>query len=231
MSDVKNILKRMKQALDAKNLAEVSQKLGVSEHTINTWRQRGEIPEKHLLKCTHMNGINYDWLLTGKGEMYLPSISNRSLKGEIRDYLKDLEHKDESVYHIPALSVKAAAGEGNNLESIDAFESFATINIDKMLFKTAPTQKLRAIQVDGYSMAPMLMPDSWVIFELDRGYDGDGLYIINWRNILMVKKVQLNMGTGRFEIISTNPDYDSYSVDPDDQSVFRIIGKVIRAII
>ncbi len=105
------------------------------------------------------------------------------------------------------------------------------INVDKVLFKTAPSEKMRAIQVDGYSMAPMLMPDSWVIFELEHGYDGDGLYIINWRNVLMVKKVQLNMTTGQFDIISANPDYDSYSVDPDDQSVFKIVGKVIRAII
>ena len=80
-------------------------------------------------------------------------------------------------------------------------------------------------------MTPMLMPDSWVIFQLDRPFEGDGLYIINWRNVLMVKQIQLEMKTGRFRIISANPEYESYDVDPDDQSVFRIIGKVVRIII
>jgi len=159
-------------------------------------------------------------------DIYVEKISTYG-KPDVRDGWV-MQH---STIVIPALEIKASAGDGNNLESIDAFESYAKINVDKMLFKTAPTKNMRAIQVDGYSMAPMLMPDSWVIFELDRGYDGDGLYIINWRNVLMVKKVQLDMGTGKFNIISANPDYDSYSVDPDDQSVFRIVGKVIRAII
>ena len=147
-----------------------------------------------------------------------------------------LEHKiasysNDSTYVIPALSIKASAGGGNHLESIDSFEEWATINVDKMLFKSLPSKNLRAIQVDGYSMAPMLMPDSWVIFEIDRQFEGDGLYIINWRNVLMVKKIQLDMGSGKLRIVSANPDYDSYDVDPDDQSVFKIVGKVIRAII
>lgn len=138
---------------------------------------------------------------------------------------------NNNTYSIPALSVKASAGDGNHLEGIDSFDASSTINIDKMLFNGRPSENLRAIQVDGYSMAPMLMPDSWVIFELERDYEGDGLYILNWRNVLMVKQIQLDMANGQLKIISTNKDYDSYDVNPDDQSVFKIIGKVIRAII
>lgn len=171
--------------------------------------------------------INGWWLLTGKGD-YLYKESN----------MPPVEYENVDVpdvtidsYPIPALSVKASAGEGNDLEGIDSFDTDRKINIDKMLFNGRPQEKLRAIQVDGYSMAPMLMPDSWVIFERDRGYEGDGLYIINWRNVLMVKQIQLDMQNGRFQINSTNKDYESYRVDPDDQSVFKIIGKVIRAII
>ena len=218
--------------------------LGIGKRTLADYEKDKSDPQVGLLKkIAEICNVDEYWLLTGRNNpanFELPEPTSNSINKAISDTaainLPEAQDvfapcNEEDTYSIPALSVKAAAGGGNNLESIDAFESFATINIDKMLFKTAPTQKLRAIQVDGYSMAPMLMPDSWVIFELDRGYDGDGLYIINWRNVLMVKKVQLNMDTGRFEIISTNPDYDSYSVDPDDQSVFRIIGKVIRAII
>lgn len=159
-------------------------------------------------------------------DIYVEKISSFGDKNSRPDRVL----KDNTV-SIPALELKASAGGGNHLESIDSFDSYGTIDISKMLFKTAPTKNMRAIQVDGYSMAPMLMPDSWVIFELDHGYDGDGLYIINWRNVLMVKIVQLNMKTGLFDIISANSDYESYSLEPDDQSVFRIVGKVIRAII
>ncbi len=201
----KKIFEEMKQFFGVDSLEDAAEKLGYSRTTAATWRSRG-ISNTVLLKFNSMKSNDL-----------------------IRE--SPIQHGEKNLLTIPALELKASAGGGNHLESIDAFESYAKINVDKMLFKTAPTKNMRAIQVDGYSMAPMLMPDSWVIFELDRGYDGDGLYIINWRNVLMVKKIQLDMGTGKFNIISANPDYDSYSVDPDDQSVFRIVGKVIRAII
>lgn len=41
---------------------------------------------------------------------------------------------------------------------------------------------IKAIRVDGYSMVPMLLPDSWVIFEERSEFKGDGLYIINYAN-------------------------------------------------
>lgn len=195
--------------------------LNIGARTLADYENNNSEPKAStIVKIAEICKVSPEWLLFG-GTHYQDVVAESS---------KIYGASDES-YQIPAVSVKASAGEKSELEGIEDFRSYATINVDKMLFKTAPTHNMRAIQVDGYSMAPMLMPDSWVIFELDHGYDGDGIYIINWRNILMVKKVQLNMSTGRFQIISANPDYESYDVDPDDQSVFRIIGKVIRAII
>jgi len=170
------------------------------------------------------------WLLTGIGNMHVNPVA-ALLQKKMKETKAKVDHEREPVYKVPALTIKASAGEGNNLESIDSFDTWGSINMDKLLFKSISPEKLRAIQVDGYSMAPMLMPDSWVVFEFDRGFEGDGLYIINWRNILMVKKVQLDMSNGLLQIVSVNPDYDSYEVNPDDQSFFKIIGRVVRTII
>jgi phage repressor protein C with HTH and peptisase S24 domain len=183
--------------------------LKVSQSYIAKWKKQGFIPDD-----------------------ILETFSAFNLQNTSRDSIGS-KHVNENpdTYAIPALEIKASAGEGNHVEGIDSFESWTTINIDKMLFKDKPSKNLRAIQVDGYSMTPMLMPDSWIIFELDRDFEGDGLYIINWRNILMVKQIQLDMKSGNLNIISFNKDYKSYDVDPDDQSVLRIIGKVVRVII
>ena len=129
---------------------------------------------------------------------------------------------------IPKLKVTASCGSGANLECIDSFETEGEIiiDIDTLRVKNG---NLKALHVEGFSMVPVLYPNSWVIFNEHGIYEGEGLYVLNFRNILMVKLLQVNE-TGRLRIISTNKDYESYTIDLEDQSNFKIIGKVVRTI-
>jgi uncharacterized protein YjcR len=65
MHDVKNVLSRMKVAFDVSKLAELAHKLNVSVSSIDSWRARGSIPEKNLLKTSQMSGVSVEWLLYG----------------------------------------------------------------------------------------------------------------------------------------------------------------------
>jgi len=80
-------------------------------------------------------------------------------------------------------------------------------------------------------MTPMLYPDSWILFDEQAKYNGDGLYVINYQNILMVKLLQIDFANNKLKIISVNKDYQSWEVDQDNQEYFSIVGKVIRCII
>ncbi|EPB0291980.1 S24 family peptidase [Campylobacter jejuni] len=72
----------------------------------------------------------------------------------------------------------------------------------------------------------------WVVFEETHKYQGDGLYILNFDNQLMVKLLQLDPISKVLDIISVNKDYKSYSLDLKDSQVELIIqGKVLRFII
>lgn len=137
---------------------------------------------------------------------------------------------DPTLLKIQRIALKASAGSGNHLESIDKFEVVETMTISRSLLKTQPNGTLRLIGVDGYSMVPMLYPDSLVLFDEYPEWRGDGLYILNWRNELMVKILQIDPH-GKLHIKSANKEYESWIVDPDDQSVFSIVGKVLRIII
>lgn len=166
------------------------------------------------------NNIAIDgwWLLTGKGQMLPSETSNIPMSN------------DPSLMNIQRVSLKASAGAGNHLESIDKFEVVETMTVSRSLLKTQPNGALRLISVDGHSMVPMLYPDSLVLFDEHPEWRGDGLYILNWRNELMVKLLQIDP-RGQLHIKSANKDYESWTVDPDDQSVFNIVGKVLRIII
>lgn len=106
-----------------------------------------------------------------------------------------------------------------------------TNKADKSFFKTKPKANLKVIQVDGYSMIPMLLPDSFVIFEETYKLDGDGLYVINYSNQLMVKLLQITPD-GKLAIISKNKDYKSFELNfKENNEFFKIIGKVIKCIL
>lgn len=142
------------------------------------------------------------------------------------------ETEEESFYYIPKLNISASAGGGNELEGLECYESGELMAIDKAFFKTIPSASIKAIRVDGYSMTPMLFPDSWVIFEESADFKGDGLYVLNYNGQLMVKLLQLNPFENILEIISVNKEYKSYSIKLDEsQTPLFIKGKVLRSVI
>ena len=209
----------MKEILNVKTDKELTKKWGISYSTLDTWKNRDNIPEKRILDFSFKYQVSSHWLLTGEGDIYLKK-----------------EKKDESgddYYSIPIISIKAGAGSsGTNLDAIDIVEDSKSLKISKTLFKTPPKGTIRAMQVDGYSMIPMLYPDSWILFDESSEYKGDGLYVINWNNILMVKLLQVDLKNGKLKIISKNPDYESWEVDFDEeQRVFSIVGKVVRCVV
>ncbi|EAI0253921.1 helix-turn-helix transcriptional regulator [Campylobacter jejuni] len=144
---------------------------------------------------------------------------------------KDRNKQEINFYSIPKLNISASAGGGNELIGLEEYETGEMLELSKAFFKTTP-KNVKAIKVDGYSMIPMLLPDSWVIFEEIHEYQGDGLYILNFDNQLMVKLLQLDPISKVLDIISVNKDYKSYSLDLKDSQVEIIIqGKVLRSII
>ena len=193
-------LESLKEAYGVRTDVALASALKLSVDTVRSWKKRG-IP---------------DWLQLEMVQNVPATNSPTSLHVNTITATK--------------LSPHVSAGNGSNIESIDSVEKMGEFVLDICTFKTPPPSKLFAMQVDGYSMTPMIFPDSWVVFDDTTNFKGDGLYIINWRNVLMVKLLQVN-SDGMLRIVSANKDYESYTVEPDDQSVFRIFGKVLRTII
>jgi transcriptional regulator with XRE-family HTH domain len=140
--------------------------------------------------------------------------------------------QETNLLNIPIISHKVSAGASSEIEGIEVFDTLEHMPISPLYFKTPQkAENLRVTQVDGHSMIPMLNPDNYAIFDItQKSYSGDGLYVINFRSILMIKLLQLtNKATLR--IISVNKDYESYETDIDDQSVFAIFGKVVKIVI
>ena len=71
MYDLKEILERLKSHFKCRNFKELSNVIGVKYQTLTTWLQRNKIPFELLHKIAQNENLSFDWLLTGKGEMFL----------------------------------------------------------------------------------------------------------------------------------------------------------------
>ncbi|MDR1008055.1 MAG: S24 family peptidase [Campylobacteraceae bacterium] len=189
---------------EANNDKELGDKMTCPVNTIKTWRARG-VPDR----------VKIDIFKKFQNEIHKKEYTDAS-----------------STINITILSHNVSAGTDTDVTDIEVLDTNDVITVSLNLFKTPQNSKfLRAAKVDGYSMIPILMPDSIVIFDTHKNvFAGDGLYVLIWRNVMMVKILQLT-NKGQLLILSKNQDYQSWEIDPDDQSVFKILGKVVKTII
>ena len=210
--------------MTANDFKQIREKLGLTQEQLG-----------NKLNLTRQQIINIEKGKTPISKKYFDNISKLSKKfyidKEENALNKDRNKQEINFYSIPKLNISASAGGGNELIGLEEYETGEMLELSKAFFKTTPTN-VKAIKVDGYSMIPMLLPDSWVIFEEIHEYQGDGLYILNFDNQLMVKLLQLDPISKVLDIISVSKEYKSYSLDLKDSQVEIIIqGKVLRSII
>lgn len=210
--------------MTASDFKQIREKLGLTQEQLG-----------NELKLTRQQIINIEKGKTPINKKYFDNMNKLSKKFYINQEenieTKNINKQESSFYSIPKLNISVSAGGGNELIGLEEYESGEMLELSKAFFKTIP-KNVKAIKVDGYSMIPMLLPDSWVIFEEVHEYQGDGLYILNFDNQLMVKLLQLDPISKVLDIISVNKDYKSYSIDLKDSQIELIIqGKVLRSII
>ena len=144
----------------------------------------------------------------------------------------NLKETETDQIFIRKLSSSVGAGESVDINGIEIYDTDVLVPFSRMLFKVCPknTNRIRCMPVEGYSMVPMLYPDSWVIADVTAKFEGDGLYIVNYCDHFMVKLLQKSPD-GVLHIKSVNKEYDSYEIGPDSDLQVYIVGKVLRCVI
>jgi len=139
---------------------------------------------------------------------------------------------DNSCISVKLYDMSISAGVGFDVDTVNEMP-FSDILVDrKMIPRNIQSSDIVAMRVDGKSMIPTILPNEIVIYKEEIGkFSGDSLYVVNFGGMLMVKRVQYNPELNKFDIISDNKEFKSYSVDlSDNQTSLTIIGKIIATI-
>lgn len=177
---------------------ELAKFAGVSIETIKRYENGKTNPTSdNLSKIADALSVNVKNLYADAslGESPSWSFANNDLSLSPSNLKKSQKEQiAEDQIYIRQLSSSVGTGESVDIEGIEIYDTDILVPFSQMLFKVRPknTDRVRCMKVDGYSMVPMLYPDSWVIADVTAKFEGDGLYIINYCNHFMVKLLQKN---------------------------------------
>ncbi|EGR7452876.1 bacteriophage CI repressor [Salmonella enterica] len=67
------VIARLKQVFSVMSDSALCEKLSVSPQTLSSWKSRNKIPYANCVQVSTKNNVSLDWLLTGRGQMYITS--------------------------------------------------------------------------------------------------------------------------------------------------------------
>lgn len=167
-------------------------------------------------------GVRPEWLSTGEGEMAAGGARESTALYQAKPSLN-------GIYRVDVLDVKASAGPGTLVTS-DFIETIRAIEYTneqaRALFGNRPATHVKVITVNGDSMDGTISPGDQIF--VDTGvthFDGDGVYVFVFGKTLHVKRLQ--MQRDRLAVISDNPIYEKWYVEPEDEDAFYVMAKVL----
>lgn len=204
------------------NNSDFAKRVGINEANIRNYISGTEPKFSFLEKVVTTFEINYEWLLTGNGEMLKSEVSQpieiiKPVKIEGRGLMPKVVVVDsEDNERIPLVPVKAHAGylEGyGDPEYIEKLPTYSVPNLHNGTF--------RMFQVAGHSMYPTLQSNSYVIGEFVQDWEymtDNRVYVVVTENEGVIVKRVINRLKKNKTLYckSDNRDYPHISVNVVD---------------
>lgn len=195
--------------------------VGMAQSSVNKLLKEANGSRK-TVEIASVLGVRPEWLSTGEGEMASSSAREPSALYQVKPSLN-------GIYRVDVLDVKASAGPGTIVTS-DFIETIRAIEYTneqaRALFGNRPDTHVKVITVNGDSMDGTISPGDQIF--VDTGvthFDGDGVYVFVFGKTLHVKRLQ--MQRDRLAVISDNPIYEKWYVEPEDEDDFYVMAKVL----
>lgn len=205
---------RILDAINGRSLQWLSSETGIPLNTLRDYVKSGIVKTDYAVRIAQALDITTDWLLMGRPS---PVLSTRETAGD---------GSLSGLIHIPALKVKACAGDGS-------FASGEALGDGPFQFKSAwlhqafgHINSLRMIQITGDSQVPLLNDGDWVMIDEAKNKVENGLHVIRLDDCLMIKRLQRE---GNFlQLISANPIYAPTALDlSKEEDRLTVIGKAV----
>jgi len=210
---------RLRQVRTILNLTqqELAEALGVTVTSIRRYEYgTTQISKKTAFALKGLFGVNPTWLLTGEGEMFLPTEDGPTPEKILRAF-----PQTRGVLPVPVINLQVPAGFPEMPLEDEQIQDYLYLP-----FGEAPSDAI-AVKVKGHSMSPTIEDGEYVIF-LPAGMtdvkSGDIVIVRNEWNELILKRFREKYG--EMFLVSDNPKYPT--IKPNEE--YTIVGKVIKKV-
>lgn len=184
--------------------------LEVQPETVRTWRKRGEVPVKQLLRAAQRSGKSVEYFNS-------PSADLGACQGA----------DDDEFTPIDMLGVRISAGHGAVNGDHEVIGKFA-FRTTWLKSKGLSRENAKIVRVRGRSMADKINHGDILLINTSIStLTQDGVHVIELDGEDYVKLLQRDFKTGGVRIISYNPDFPPQDLAGEEANRLRITGRVI----
>lgn len=198
---------------------ELSDRMGIKRAALGAYEEgRSEPRLANVLAMADLLGVSADAMMRGVDPQ--EAQENRTRGQQLR-VLTVPVNPETSEEHVAVVPVRAAAGYLEGYGDPDFVQMLPTFDLP--IPEVSPYRTYRLFQIEGDSMLP-IPSGSYILasFEPDWNHSG-GMrpYVVVTRNDgIVFKRIENRLDTDQkdFRMISDNPDYPPYSVQPNEIS-------------
>ncbi|WP_423458017.1 S24 family peptidase [Ottowia sp. VDI28] len=206
---VDEVIRRIAEALGPNWMAVME----VQPETVRTWRKRGEVPVKQLLRAAQKSGRQVEHFNSPDAPKSQPSESPAA--------------EDDEFTQIDMLGARISAGHGavNGAHKVIGKFAFRTSWLQS---KGLNKRNAKIVRVRGRSMADRINDGDILLINTSiNTLTQDGIHVIELDGEDYVKLLQRDFTTGGVRVISYNPDYPLQVLEGEAVNRLRIVGRVI----
>ena len=233
---------RLNKILNGESARSFALKINVLPATFHNYVKGTTEPTRTVLKAiAELKQINIEWLVTGNGPMMkeeaslpVPTEEKSLITPKSSFFITNLEGKqveyqpNPDLVNIPVLSLEAACGVGtfSNENYITAMFSATREWLFRNLNRNP--DHIYLIQAKGDSMIDTIKPNDIVFVDTeDAKSPSDGIWVFSVENQIFLKRLQV-LPTKKLKVISDNPIYETYILDPDH--TFHLLARYIATL-
>lgn len=223
--NINSIIERIQRVYGVQQDIELKKVANINPNTLSNWKDRNSIPYKKLDEISQNEGVSYDWLLTGKGNMFLQ---------ENKKNHKEVVKKEPSneLINIPYFSETYASAGGGAINYEDAPTAMA-FNVDflRAHLGIRSFKNLHIINAVGNSMEPLIQSGELLFISPiendDNAVMSGGIYVVRYYDDVFVKRLNREPKTKEVELISINNEVKPMYIIGEDLENLQIIGRVV----
>ena len=205
----------------------LSQKLGLSQRSVESWKQRKFIPSGAIcVSIANLLSTTVEFLVTGEE---LPLPDDDFVKKPESIYSPNrrtfIPHDDEEpTLLVPIAPQRVSAGYGQEFLSSSEYVGYVRI-LERMARGIDPTS-LIAVSVKGDSMTGVQIFEGDMVIFAQHHISENGIYVISLYGDLKVKRLEFRSGEQKIFIHSENSRYSTEEIQMNNENIM-IMGKVV----